>query len=79
MENIFLAVFAANSHRTVHIPMGRKITKPSYPEIKRIITENDELKEQMAFLLRNQNDCLSQRGNSITFDNEYYLAIFACW
>ena len=44
--------------------MGRKITKPSYGKRKRIVTENDEEKEQITSLVRNLNDHLSQRGHN---------------
>ena len=42
---------------------------------KRIVAENDEEKEQMTPLVRNLNDHLSQRGNSMPFDDKYYFAI----
>lgn len=56
--------------------MGRKITKPIYGKRKRKVTGNDEEKERITSLVRNLNDRLSQKGNSIPFDNEYYFAIY---
>ena len=67
--------FSANSYRTVDVSMGRMTTNPSYGKRKRIATENDEEKEQITSLVRNLNDRLSQRGNSIPFGNECYFAI----
>ena len=54
---------------------GRKITKPIYARRKRIITEDREETKQMTSLMTNLNNRLSQKGNSIPFDNEYYFAI----
>ena len=59
----------------IDVPIGRKIPKPSCAKRKRIVAENNDEKEQMTSLVRNPNDRLSQRRNSIPFDDKYYFPI----
>ena len=56
--------FTTNSNRTVDVSMRRRITTPKYAKIKKIVRGNHEEKVQITCLVRNRNDCLSQRGKA---------------